>query len=206
MFRQNHRLGRAAVVLAASIAVLAAAPAAAASESGSADKVARVKGGGSGVLTDPDGNTFPLDSFRVHAAVNDDGSAAGKVRFVWRGSFPEVWGDPACEGTCDTVVLKGEVESGSVAADGTVTLSGTAREVDKRGGEVVFDSDFDEPFSIEAGGSQGKDRFIVQWCDLPPFQIEGSIRVNTNLHDKGGQELTSALSANAACGSRGTGV
>ena len=88
----------------------------------------------------------------MRGKVAGDGSARGRIHFLWRGSFPEVWGDPVCEGTCDTIVLTGKVDSGSVASDGTVTLSGTAREMDKRRGRVVFDSGFDEPFSIVAGG------------------------------------------------------
>lgn len=147
------------------------------------DPRAVVKGHGSGVLTDPDGNEFRLKSFRVRGTVADTGSARGTIRFLWRGLFPEVWGDPACAGTCDTITLTGSVESGSVAADGTVTLSGTAREVDKRRGSVVFDSGFDEPFYIRAGGSLGEDNFVLQWCLLPEFQIEGSLSVEVEDRD-----------------------
>lgn len=205
MFRMGHRLERAIVVLVALIAVVGSVSAASAAGSASADKAAVVEGGGSGMLTDPDGKAFALNSFRVHGAVKDNGSARGKIRFVWRGSFPEVWGDPVCEGTCDTIVLKGKIESGSVAADGTVTLSGTAREVDKRRGEVVFDSGFDEPFHIVVGGSQGEDRFILQWCLLPEFQIDGSIRakIDDDENDKHRRDLrTTASSLNGASCSR----
>jgi len=200
MSRVSYRLERAIVVLVALIAVLGVASATAAGGSPSADKVAVVKGGGKGVLTDPDGKAFPVRSFSVRGIVKDDGSANGTVRFVWRGSFPETWGDPVCEGTCDRIVLNGDIESGSVAADGTVTLSGTAREVDKRRGKVVFDSGFDEPFYVVVGGSQSEKSFILQWCLLPEFQIEGSIRVKAD--DEGhGQVLAATASslAGASC-------
>ena len=202
MFR--HRLDRAIVVFVALIAVIGVASAAAAPGSGPADKIARVTGGGTGVLTDPDGKAFLLDFFRVRGVVKDNGSARGEIRFEWRGPFAEVWGDPVCGGTCDTIVLRGRIQSGSVAPDGTVTLSGTAREVDKRGGDVVFDSDFDEPFSIVAGGSQGEDRFILQWCLLPEFQVTGPLRVKVHDHDGDDEDrhLASASSLNRASCSR----
>ena len=149
-----------------------------------------------GVLTDPDGKAFPLKYFRVRGTVAHDGSARGWILFVWKGSFPEIWGDPVCAGACDTIILAGKVTSGSVAADGTVTLSGTAREVDTRRGRVVFDSGFDEPFSIVAGGSLERDHFVLQWCLLPEFQIAGSIRVKTR-----GWALSSmGRAARPACG------
>ena len=168
------------------------------------DPAAVVKGGGSGVLTDPDGKDFPVTSFRVRGVVADDGSAKGKIRFRWRGSFPEVWGDPACEGTCDTVTLTGNIESGSVASDGTVTLSGTAREIDRRRGEVLFDSGFDEPFYIVAGGSRDEDNFILQWCLLPEFQLYGSLSVEVEDADDGDEDrrelgATASSLGGAAC-------
>ena len=63
-----------------------------------------------------------------------------------------------------------------------MTLSGTAREIDKRRGRVIFDSGFDEPFSIVAGGSQGRNSFVLQWRLLPEFQIDGRIRVWADDH------------------------
>jgi hypothetical protein len=168
------------------------------------DPAAVVKGGGSGVLTDPGGNDFPVTSFRVRGVVADDGSAKGKIRFRWRGSFPEIWGDPACEGTCDTVTLTGNIESGSVASDGTVTLSGTAREIDRRRGEVLFDSGFDEPFYIVAGGSRHEDDFILQWCLLPEFQLYGSLSVEVedgddDDEDRREQGVTASSFGGASC-------
>ncbi len=160
------------------------------------DPAAVVTGGGRALLADPDGKFFPVRSFRVRGVVADDGSAQGRIRFRWRGSFPEVWGDPLCGGTCDTVRLTGDIQAGSVASDGTVTLSGTAREIDKRQGEVLFDSGFDEPFYIVAGGSQGKHRFVLQWCLLPEFRIFGSLRVQVDR-----QELpaTASSTGRGAC-------
>ena len=207
MSKQDNRLRRVIIVVVALVAMTAPGWGAASAEPGSAATLARVHGGGSGVLIDPDGNSFPLDSFRVRGVVKDDGSATGGIHFVWRGAFPQAWGDPACEGTCDTVVLKGEVETGTVAADGTVTLSGTARELDKRRGEVVFDSDFDEPFSIVVGGSRPKNSFVLQWCELPAFDITGHIRTTTisaTTHDnhEDGMSLASARSLDAPCAQR----
>jgi hypothetical protein len=173
----SHRLARVVAVL----AVVAASGTASASAGAPAlahHPDAVVKGSGRGVLTDPDGKSFRLQSFHVRGRVTGGGSARGWIYFRWHGSFPEVWGDPVCESTCDTVVLVGQVTGGSVAPDGTVTLSGTARELDLRRGRVVFDSGLDEPFSIVAGPSQGRNRFALQWCLLPAFQIDGPIRVH----------------------------
>ena len=194
MLGVSYRLGRALVAL---VAVVGAASAVATAGSASADELAVVNGGGHGMLTDPDGNTFPLKSFKVRGVVEEDGSARGRILFVWRGSFPEVWGDPVCEGTCDRIVLKGKIESGSVAADGTVRLSGTLREIDTRRGEVVFDSGFDEPFSVVVGGSQGKDRFILQWCLLPEFGMQGSMRVKIDGDSDDRHERTLRATASA---------
>lgn len=196
MSRPTRRLERPIAVLVALIAAVGAASASAAAWSH--DAAAIVKGGGRGVLIDPDGNEFRLNSFRVRGTVEDDASATGKIRFVWRGSFPRVWGDPVCEGRCDTIILTGTVKSGSVAPDGAVTLSGVAREVDKRRGEVVFDSGFDEPFSIVAGGSHEEDSFVLQWCLLPEFQIEGSIDVEVNGDDREDDERIRDLGALAS--------
>ncbi len=203
MSRSSQRPARALAVLVALTAVVTAVSAASAARSSSSHHPAAVvKGGGKGVLTDPDGNSFRLGHFRVRGVVADHGSAWGTIRFVWRGSFPEVWGDPVCAGTCDTITLTGKVESGSVASDGTVTLSGTAREIDKRRGRVIFDSGFDEPFSIVAGGSQGDDEFILQWCLLPEFQIEGSIRVRVDDDRATASSLNEAASPSRAPCSR----
>ena len=178
MSSTRSQLVRVTGVLAAVVAAVGASSAFAGGSTPAHDRAAVVKGGGKGVLTDPDGKAFPLKHFRVRGIVAHDGSAKGRILFVWKGSFPEVWGDPVCAGACDTIILTGKVTSGSVAADGTVTLSGTAREVDTRRGRVVFDSGFDEPFSIVAGGRM-HDRFILQWCLLPAFEIAGSIRAKT---------------------------
>jgi hypothetical protein len=175
------KLFRTSLVVLVALAALALSPVRGAA---SGDRTtALVNGHGRGVLTDPDGNEFRLRHYGVFGAVRRDGSAKGSIHFLWRGSFPEVWGDPVCEGTCDTITLTGRIESGSVAADGTLTLSGTAREVDWRRGKVVFDSGFDEPFSVVAGGRLGRNEFILQWCLLPEFSIEGPIGVR--LEDRG---------------------
>ncbi len=176
MSSTRTRLERAVGVLVVAIAAAAVASAAAGGSASGRGEAAVVKGGGRGVLTDPDGLEFRVKRFHVRGTVADDGAARGRIRFVWRGSFAEVWGDPVCEGTCDTIVLTGKVTSGSVSSDGTVTLVGTAREIDKRRGEVIFDSEFDEPFTIVAGGSRPDDSFVLQWCLLPPFEIEGRMR------------------------------
>lgn len=189
MSRRKHGFRRARVALTFVLALVGTSSTyAAAASASSDDSAAVVKGGGIGVLTDPDGNAFALNSFRVRGTLAEDGSARGRVRFVWRGSFPEVWGDPACAGTCDTITLKGKIESGSIAGDGTVTLVGTAREIDKRRGEVVFDSGFDEPFYVVAGGRLGEDHLILQWCLLPEFHIGGDVRVAAHGDDREGDD------------------
>jgi hypothetical protein len=140
------------------------------------DRPTFVKGGGSGILTDPDGLSFPVQNFAVRARIGGDRPAKGSIRFKWRGPFARVWGDPVCAGSCDTIVLTGVVESGSVAPNGTIVIAGTAREIDKRRGEVVFDSGFDEPFEIIV--MPGSDRFSLRWCLLPAFEVDGAIRAS----------------------------
>ena len=186
------KLVRSSLVLLVALVALAFIPVTLSASGHNVDAV--VMGHGRGVLTDPDGNEFRLKHFGVLGIVKDGGSARGSIHFLWRGSFPEVWGDPVCEGTCDAITLTGRIESGSVASDGTVTVSGTAREVDWRRGRVVFDSGFDEPFSIVAGGRLGKDNFSLQWCLLPAFQIEGPIGVRVK-DDDGAVAAASYLAA-----------
>ena len=115
MVRPSRRLEHKILVFIALFAVAGIASLSATAGSGHGESAAAVKGAGSGILIDPDGNEFRLRSFRVRGDVAADASARGKIRFVWRGSFPRVWGDPVCEGTCDTIILSGRVDSGSVA-------------------------------------------------------------------------------------------
>jgi hypothetical protein len=180
-------------VLAALFAFVGAASSVGAAKQTTASHAATiVRGGGIGVLTDPDGAEFPLDAFYLQARIGRSGSANGLILFVWRGAFAQVWGDPACDGTCDAIVLAGAVKSGSVAANGTVTLSGTAREVDLRQGRVVFDSGFDEPFSIVVS-RRAENAFVLQWCLLPEFRIDGPIRIHGGGAEAGiGDERTTA--------------
>ncbi|MET0836472.1 MAG: hypothetical protein ABWY97_06805 [Thermoleophilaceae bacterium] len=53
---------------------------------------------------------------------------------------------------------------------------------------MLFDSGFDEPFYIVAGGSRDEDDFILQWCLLPEFQLYGSLRVEVEAADDGDQD------------------
>jgi hypothetical protein len=170
----RHNLRPARALLLGAVCALVATGSTAAWATG--DRPTFVKGGGSGILTDPDGLSFPVQSFSVRARIGGDRPAKGSIRFKWRGSFARVWGDPVCDGTCDTIVLTGEVESGSVAPNGTIVIGGTAREIDKRRGEVVFDSGFDEPFEIIV--VPGSDRFSLRWCLLPAFEVDGAIRAS----------------------------
>jgi hypothetical protein len=76
-------------------------------------------------------------------------------------------------------------------------LSGTAREIDWRKGEVLFDSGFDEPFYVVAGASRDEDNFILQWCFLPEFQLFGSLSVELEDADDG-DEVRRELGATAS--------
>ena len=127
-----------------------------------------VNGGGHGILTDPDGNTFPIQ-FAIAANVTDDGSAYGHINFVFRGEMADVWS--AVPGEVDLFHVYGQVTAGSVAADGTVTLQGTVTEIDfDQGNGRIFIVKSD-PFVIVTGGSVEGNAFELTYCLLPTWHI-----------------------------------
>jgi len=129
----------------------------------------RVNGGGHGILTDaldPSLYQFPVQ-YAIAGTVAGDGTASGYVNFVFRGEMAEYWG--ALPGITDTFHVFGKVTGGSVAPDGTVTLTGTVTEHDfDQGNGKVFIA-LNEPFTLVA--SPGENEFHFQFCLLPEWII-----------------------------------
>ncbi len=116
--------------------------------------------------------------FKFVGIVSDDGSAKGRVKFVFKGTGAAEWGVvPGVE----MIHLSGKVMLGTVAPDGTVELHGRLTETDYlAGGGIGFQSE--EPFMIRAGGDLGPDAFVLQWCLLAPHEAEvtqGRLHVHT---------------------------
>lgn len=125
-------------------------------------------GGGHGTLTDPDGNTFPIQ-FAIAGNVADDGTASGNINFVFQGDMADYWG--AIPGVVDTFHVYGKVTAGSIAPDGSVTIEGTVTELDFDQGNGKVFVVVGDPFVIVAGGSLGENVFTLQYCELPTWQI-----------------------------------
>jgi DNA-binding beta-propeller fold protein YncE len=127
---------------------------------------AQVHGGGQAVLSDPDGNAFPV-TFGLTGLRHSDGSASGVVNFAFGPAFSQLWG--AVPGVA-SIHLHGTVTSITVAADGTVALEGqlTEKDLGRRDGLVFVEENV--PFKIvrRPGGRQ----FTLQWCQLPTFDLE----------------------------------
>jgi hypothetical protein len=118
------------------------------------------------VLTDPEGNSFPL-TFGLTGLLHADGPANGVVNFIFGSAFGQAWG--AVPGV-DTIHLQDTVTSVTVAADGTVTLEGLLAEKDfARGGGVVFVEE-NIPFTIVVSPDSGQ--FTLHWCELPTFHLK----------------------------------
>ena len=147
-----------------------------------------VNGGGRGQLTDPDGEKFQ-HQFDISALLKKDGSAQGVTNFVFSGLFSQKWG--AVPGV-DVMHLRGDFTSGSVAQDGTVTLTGPFIETDySRDSGIVYQEDSRQsgqtPLKIVIAGPPSSRKFTLSWCSfIPPagmgsFSIEvgsGSLRVH----------------------------
>ena len=145
-----------------------------------------VGGGGQALLTDPDGATFS-HQFAFSAVVQNDGSAQGQASFVFPLQFSQKWG--ALPGV-DLMLLKGEITAGSVAVDGTVTLTGPFLETDfTRAEGIVYQEDSSvsgaPPLRIVV--APASKTFTLTWCSfIPPagtgsFSVEvtnGSLKVN----------------------------
>lgn len=147
-------------------------------------KAAQVNGGGHALLTastdpanDPEGlietAQYPIQ-FSFSGVIAEDGTAHGHVNFVFTGEFARVWGAPLESGEvpADHVHINGRVTSGTVAPDGTVTISGMLTESDfDRGTGKYFT--VDDPFTITVGGpALDTGEFILQWCLLPAFPVQ----------------------------------
>ena len=141
-------------------------------------KAATINGGGHGMLSDPDGNTF-LVQYAIVGNVAEDGTANGHINFVFQGEMANYWG--AVPGVVDTFHVFGKATEGSVAQDGTVTIKGTVTEqnFDTGSGKIlVIEGD---PFVIVAGPSVGENTFTLQYCALPVWQItveSGSLQIH----------------------------
>jgi hypothetical protein len=142
-------------------------------------RAATVVGGGTAQLTYT-GNDLPPGplpvTFAIAGVVTASGAGEGVISFIFLGPAAHTWGNIS---SVDLMTLNGRVSAGSVAADGTVTLSGMLTETDRVFGEGVVFTEL-TTFSIQAGGSLGSNAFVLQWCALAPFQATvspGSLRV-----------------------------
>ncbi|MBY0456287.1 MAG: ScyD/ScyE family protein [Gemmataceae bacterium] len=126
--------------------------------------IRRVNGSGRATLTAPGGQTFGV-AFGLTASREADGDVGGIVNFSFGPAFGQAWG--AVPGV-DRIQLHGRVTAFTVAADGTVTLTGRLTERDFSRGRLVF-VERDIPFRITL--RQGSNQFTFQWCELPTFYL-----------------------------------
>jgi len=124
---------------------------------------------GAAEATFPDGATFngiPLKGLTLGQGmfIGPDGSATGQFQAVLLGTSPL--------GTAQNITVEGEVSSGSVAADGSATFSGTAS-VDMGDGTPALPG---VPFTVTvSAGSLG---LILNAVALPTATVSsGSITV-----------------------------
>ena len=175
--RQIHA-NRFRTTISALVALAALALALAPLSASAQEPSAVVNGGGHSILTDPAGNSFPIQ-FAIAGTVASDGTARGHINFVFHGEMANYYGIVPGE---DTFHVYGKVISGLVAADGTVTLSGTVTAVDFNNGDGKIGIVKNDPFVIVAGGSLGEDAFVFQFCELPTWHVavtSGELRVRT---------------------------
>jgi ELWxxDGT repeat protein len=105
--------------------------------------------------------------FALAGVISSDGTARGRVNFVFGPEFSEAWG--AVPGV-DSIHLSGTLTTITVSEDGTIALAGLLTETDfSRGGGVAF-AEEDVPFTIVF--SPGSWRFTLQWCELPTFDVQ----------------------------------
>jgi hypothetical protein len=135
-----------------------------------------ISGGGQGLLTDPDGETFS-HQFAISAIVHNDGSAKGKANFVFSALFSRKWG--AVPGV-DLIQLKGDITAGAAAGDGKIELTGPFVETDFTSGEgIVYQEDSrvsgSTPLKIVV--TPGLPEFTISWCDFIPPNGTGSFGV-----------------------------
>lgn len=136
-----------------------------------------VNGGGIGLLTDPDGQTFS-HQFSIGALVNSDGTARGQANFVFSRAFSLKWG--AVPGVSEIIHLQGEITSGSTSTDGTVVLTGPFIETDFASGEgLVYREDSRESGSapLRLVVSPASNSFTLDWCAFIPPNGMGSFSI-----------------------------
>jgi hypothetical protein len=138
-----------------------------------------VSGGGTALLTypPPPNTVYELPAgphpatFSIEARLAGDGTATGRLRFVVMGAGAHDWG---ISPDVDSMDLRGTVTGGTVAGDGTITLTGAVTEVDRSGGKVVYTDT--TPFGVHV---LGPNSFTVVWCLFDPFTatvIDGTLR------------------------------
>lgn len=140
--------------------------------------VASLNGGGQGLLSDPDGNLFPIQ-FAFAGSIDAGGGANGHINFVFKGEMANYYGLVPGE---DTLHVYGQAVSGSVGPDGLVTIRGTVTAVDFNNGDGIIGI-VDDPFVIMAGGGIAADTFIFQFCELPTWQVavtDGALQVRAS--------------------------
>jgi hypothetical protein len=138
-----------------------------------------LNGGGQGLLTDPDGNTFDTQ-FSFSGVVSAGGTARGNINFVFTGEMADYWG--TFPGIVDMFHAFGQVTGGTVDAAGNVTLTGTVTEYDFDNGNGVVFYETNVPFVLVAGPSLGDNVFTLQYCELPTFTIQvtsGSLAIQS---------------------------
>ncbi|MCI0624038.1 MAG: hypothetical protein L0387_20690 [Acidobacteria bacterium] len=143
-----------------------------------ASLAAVVNGGGIGLLTDPDGQTF-FHQVTIGAVLYSNGSAQGQVNFVFPMPFTLKWG--ALPGV-ELMHLAGEITGGSVKPNGDVELTGPFIETDYTRGEgIVFQEDSRvsgaAPLKIVVSGVPGSQQFTLAWCSFIPPGGTGSFFV-----------------------------
>lgn len=129
-----------------------------------------VNGGGIARLTDPDGEQFSYQ-FEIGAVLHSDGSAQGRVNFIFPMPFSLKWG--ALPGVSELIHLWGEITAGVVKPNGDVELSGPFIETDYNRREgIVFREDSRvsgaAPVKIVISGRPGAQQFTLAWCSFIP--------------------------------------
>ena len=112
-----------------------------------------------GVLKE--GDLFTDNHFEIQGNVNADGFASGNATFVFGDEFANAW-------LADAMTLECEIDTGSVAEDGTVVLQGFSFEQDfDEFGNVIFEELSPFEIIIDPAGS-----FSLRWCALPALALE----------------------------------
>jgi len=141
--------------------------------------LAAVSGGGTALLTDPDGEKF-THQFSIGAVVNSDGSAQGHANFVFPMPFSLKWG--ALPGVSEIIHLQGEITAGAVSPGGEITLTGPFIETDYASSEgILFREDSRvsgaSPLRIVTLGPPGSKTFTLAWCNFIPPGGAGSFSI-----------------------------